>query len=108
MKKINYFDTAITCLQTQLTKYCIIQMALHHPSGALKHSSSAYAHDWEKWQGIMSHVFHLLQNELRTCIGSSKIGPRKNKEPTISTDLVTLVVEIYKQVKCRLNYIFRF
>jgi protein involved in temperature-dependent protein secretion len=73
-------------------------MALHHPHGALKGSSSAYAHDWEKWQGIMSHVFHLLQNELRACIERSKIRSKRNQEPTISTDLVILTVEIYKQV----------
>jgi hypothetical protein len=86
-------------LQTQLTKYCIIQMALHHPYGAQKGSSSAYAHDWEKWQGIMSHVFHLLQNELRACIESTKIRSNRNQEPTISSDIVILTVEIYKQVK---------
>ncbi|XP_059474247.1 serine-protein kinase ATM [Neocloeon triangulifer] len=81
-----------------LKKYCLVQMALHHPRGAESKLPSAHAHNWDKWNEILLSIFHAVQQELRYSIDTAKIRGLRNKEVTVESDLVELAVEIYKQI----------
>ncbi|CAB3364945.1 Hypothetical predicted protein [Cloeon dipterum] len=94
--------TGLNLIKNDMTvfiKYCLLQMALHHPGGAEKDSSNFFASDLEIWNDILVSIFHMVQTELRNLFKTVVRGRNsRNQEVEVGNDLLNLAVEVYKQI----------